>query len=250
LPKTSFVESAVEESVVSRLWTIGERVQHPLDCQWRLRLQVVLMTFLKFQPFCEPQMRSPLLMSRTNSALLVIDVQEKLVPAIENHERIVWNIRRLVDAANLLGVPVLATEQYPKGLGNTVEPLSSRLASVPEKSMFSCRECADIFEDLRNRSVTNLLLTGIESHVCVQQTALDCVTAGFNVFLAADAVGSRNDMDHEVALCRMEASGCFVTTTESAMFEWCETSQAPEFKSISKLVQEELVVEKAVKGFS
>lgn len=188
-------------------------------------------------------MRSPLLMSRTNTALLVIDVQEKLVPAIENHERVVWNIRRLLDAAKLLNVPFYATEQYPRGLGHTVDTLKERLASIPEKSMFSCRECRELFDELRGRGVSNLLLVGIESHVCVQQTALDSVSAGFNVFIAADAVGSRHDMDHDIALCRMEASGCFVTTTESAMFEWCETSQAEEFKAVSKLVQEECKAE-------
>lgn len=187
-------------------------------------------------------MRSPLLMSRTNTALLVIDVQEKLVPAIENHERIVWNIRRLLDAAELLGIRFYATEQYPRGLGPTVSELRDRLVAVPEKSMFSCRECTELIEELHRGGTTNLLLAGIESHVCVQQTALDCVAAGFNVFIAADAVGSRHDMDHDIALCRMEASGCFVTTTESAMFEWCETSQAEEFKAISKLVQEQLPV--------
>lgn len=182
-------------------------------------------------------------MSRTNTALLVIDVQEKLVPAIEDHDRIVWNIRRLIDAANLLDVPVFATEQYPRGLGPTVELLREKLNEVPEKSMFSCRECSELFDSVREQGVNNLLLAGIESHVCVQQTALDCVTAGFNVFLAADAIGSRHELDHEIALCRMEASGCFVTTTESAMFEWCETSKADEFKSISKLVQEQFVLD-------
>lgn len=189
-------------------------------------------------------------MSRTNTAMLVIDVQEKLVPAIESGEKIVWNIRRLIDAAHLLGVKTVATEQYPRGLGATIEPLKSLLGEVPEKSMFSCRECDELFEDLKNHGVTNLLLVGIESHVCVQQTALDCITAGFNVYLAADAIGSRFDLDHEIALCRMEASGCFVTTSESAMFEWCETSRASEFKAVSKLVQETFSNEKEVKGFA
>ncbi len=195
-------------------------------------------------------MRSPLLMSRNNTALVVIDVQEKLVPAIENGEKIVWNIRRLIDAVRLLGIPFAATEQYPRGLGSTVEPLKSLLDEVPEKSMFSCRECSELFEGLLKSGITNLLLVGVESHVCVQQTALDSVTAGFNVFLVADAIGSRHDLDHEIALCRMEASGCFVTTTESAIFEWCETSKAPEFKAISKLVQETFVSENEVKGFA
>lgn len=194
-------------------------------------------------------MRSPLLMSRSNTALLVIDVQQKLIPLIENHPRIVWNIERMVEVASRLGVPVRATEQYPKGLGGTIEPLKSSLGEIEEKRMFSCRECKTLFEELRKSGVTHLLLAGIESHVCIQQTALDCVAAGFNVYLAADAMGSRAEMDHEVALCRMEASGCFVTTTEAAIFEWCETSTDSEFKAISQLVQKELNVENPVKGF-
>lgn len=183
-------------------------------------------------------MRSPLLMSRTNSGLLVVDVQEKLVPAIPDSDRIVWNIRRLIDGARILGVDVQATEQYPKGLGSTVEPIQSLVDTIPEKSMFSCRECSGWIEHWQQKGIVNVLLVGIESHVCVMQTALDFVTAGFNVFLAADAIGSRFDLDHEIALCRMEASGCTITTTEAALFEWCETSSAPEFKSISALVRE------------
>ena len=183
-------------------------------------------------------MRSPLLMGRDNSALIVIDVQDKLLPAISGHRKIVWNIERLVKAAKILNVPVRVTEQYPQGLGHTVQPLNDLLGNAFEKSMFSCRECESMFTELNSAGVTNLVLAGIESHVCVMQTALDCVTAGFNVFLLADAIGSRFERDHEVAVKRMEASGCFATTTEATMFEWCESSKTPEFKSISKLVRE------------
>lgn len=177
-------------------------------------------------------------MGRDNSALLVIDVQEKLLPAISGHQKIVWNIERLAKATKILDVPVRVTEQYPKGLGHTVQPLNELLGNAFEKSMFSCRECESMFAELTSAGITNLVLVGIESHICVMQTALDCVTAGFNVFLLADAIGSRSEQDHEVALKRMEASGCFVTTTEATLFEWCESSKTPEFKSISQLVRE------------
>ncbi|MFO0265058.1 MAG: isochorismatase family protein, partial [Planctomycetota bacterium] len=143
--------------------------------------------------------RSNLLMNAGNSALLVIDVQEKLLPLIPNHRRIVWNIGRLLDAAKLLGVRSLATEQYPKGLGATVAELRERLPEPPEKSIFSCRECSALFAPLRDEGIDNVLLVGIEAHVCVQQTALDLLAQGFNVFLAVDAIGSRFELDYSIA---------------------------------------------------
>jgi nicotinamidase-related amidase len=182
--------------------------------------------------------RSYLLMSPNNTALLVVDVQEKLVPAIQSHPRMVWNIGRLIDAAKLLGVKVLATEQYPKGLGATVAELRRRLDVAPEKTMFSCRECAGLLRPLRDQGIEQLIVVGIETHVCVQQTTLDLLSMGFGVYLAVDALGSRNDLDHQTALQRMQACGAMVTTTEAAMFEWCETSSHPQFKAISQLVRQ------------
>ena len=186
--------------------------------------------------------RSYQLMSPANTALLVVDVQERLVPAIQDHQRMVWNIGRLIDAAKLLGVKVLATEQYPKGLGSTVAGLRSRLGAVPEKSMFSCRECVELFRPLRDNGVEQLLIVGIESHVCIQQTSLDLLSMGFGVYLAVDAMGSRNELDHRTALQRMQACGAIVTTTEAAMFEWCESSAHPQFKAISQLVRQSIPI--------
>ena len=183
--------------------------------------------------------RSPLMMSVHNTALMVIDVQQRLIPAIDQSKRLVWNIGRLIDAAKLLNVATVATEQYPNGLGHTVRQLAEKLDNVSEKRVFSCRECVELVDEFRKNEIDNLLLVGIESHVCVQQTALDMLSAGFNVFVPIDAVGSRNSIDHETAVNRMQFSGVTVTTTEAAMFELCETSKHPEFKSISKLVQQE-----------
>lgn len=182
--------------------------------------------------------RSNQLMNASNSALLVIDVQEKLIPLVVNHRRLVWNIGRLLDAAKLLGVRVLATEQYPKGLGPTVAELRGGLATAPEKSLFSCRECTGLFAPLQAEGIDNLLLVGIETHVCVQQTALDLLAQGFNVFLAVDAVGSRFELDQATAIERMKACGTIATTTEAAIFEWCESSAHPQFKQISQLVRQ------------
>lgn len=182
--------------------------------------------------------RSPELMSRGDTALVVIDVQEKLIPHVAGQARIVWNIRRLVDGAKILGLPVLGSEQYPQGLGPTVGELASGLGPLPAKVAFSCGGCAGLFDGLRERGIHRLLLTGIETHVCVQQSAYDLLTAGFRVYLAVDAVGSRYSIDREIALRRLEMSGITLTTTEAALFEWCERAGTPEFKAISQLVRE------------
>ena len=177
-------------------------------------------------------------MSRHDTALLVVDVQEKLLPLIPGHERMVWNIRRLIDGAKLLGLPVLATEQYPKGLGHTAPELAERLGKIPEKLTFSCTGCPEIFADLGDRGVHKLLVSGIETHVCVQQTVLDLMATGFRIYVAVDAVAARGAVDHETALRRMESAGATLTTTEAALFEWCQAAGTPEFKEISKLVRE------------
>ncbi len=182
--------------------------------------------------------RSPELMSRGDTALLVVDVQEKLLPFIVGGPRVVWNIRRLLDAAKILGLPVAGTEQYPKGLGPTVAELAERLHALPSKLRFSAGGCPEVFAELRSRDIRNVLVVGIETHVCIQQTALDLLADGWRVFVAADAVGSRFDVDYRTALRRMDSAGATLCTTEAAMFEWCETAAAAEFKQISRLARE------------
>lgn len=177
-------------------------------------------------------------MARTETGLLVIDVQDKLVRLIRDHERLVWNIRRLIDAARVLGVPVAATEQYPRGLGHTTAELLERLDQVADKTTFSCGSCPAIFAGWREADIHRVLVSGIETHVCVQQTVLDLLADGFRVYVAVDAVGSRHNIDYQTALRRMESSGATLTTTESAIFEWCEIAGTPEFKQISALAKE------------
>ena len=177
-------------------------------------------------------------MTRDDAALLVVDVQEKLLPAIQDGQRVVWNIRRLIDGARALGVAVGATEQYPRGLGPTVSPLTERLRDIPEKLSFSCIVCDDVFADWQRQGRYKILVVGIETHVCVQQTVLDLLASGFQVYVALDAVGSRFPLDREVACRRMDSAGATLTTTEAALFEWCEVAGTPEFKIISALVRE------------
>ncbi len=182
--------------------------------------------------------RSPFLLNRYRSGLLVIDVQQKLMPLIEEHQRLAWNIGRLVQGAGILKITTSATEQYPQGLGPTIPKLRDQLPRpILEKSMFSCRECASLAKSFHELGCEQIVIAGIETHVCVQQTALDFLSQGFQVFLPVDAVGARHDLDHRTAARRMESAGITLTTVESVLFEWCETSACAEFKEISRLVR-------------
>ncbi|MBM4005054.1 MAG: hydrolase [Planctomycetes bacterium] len=182
--------------------------------------------------------RSPELLSRHRCGLLVVDVQEKLLGSIEGGRRVVWNIGRLLDAARLMGVPIIGTEQYPQGLGPTVEELRDRVGACAVKRTFSCGGCAGLLDAWVERSIDQVLVVGIEAHVCVLQTVMDLMHAGFRVYVPVDAVGSRSVQDRETALRRMEGGGATLVSTESVMFEWCETSAAAEFKAISSLVRQ------------
>jgi len=183
--------------------------------------------------------RSPELMSRCDTALLVVDVQEKLLPAIAGGPRIVWNARRLLDGAKILGISAIGTEQYPQGLGPTVGELAERLGPLPSKLTFSCGGCPELFDALRERGIHKILVCGIEAHVCVAQTVLDLLADGWRVYVAVDAVGSRFEIDRDAALRRMDSAGAVLTTTEAALFEWCDAAGTDEFKRISRLAKEQ-----------
>ena len=183
--------------------------------------------------------RSRQLLSRQRSALLIVDVQQKLLPHIQHHELVLWNIRRLVDGAELMNIAQMCTEQYPKGLGPTVPVLADRVSVDDEKSLFSCRECENVAQRLSDENKDQVLVCGIETHVCIMQTVLDLQAFGYDVFVPVDAVGSRFDLDHQTALQRMQAAGATLTTTEAALFEWCEASGTHEFKRVSGLVREQ-----------
>jgi nicotinamidase-related amidase len=182
--------------------------------------------------------RSPELMSHRDTGLLVVDVQTKLMDLMKFRDQIVWNLRRLIDMARALDMPIAATEQYPKGIGPTVPELIDLLPDRPEKLTFSCCGIEDLTEPFRSREVHKILVAGIETHVCVQQTVYDLMAAGFRVFVPADAVGSRFKMDWQIALRRMDSAGATITTTEAALFECCETAEHTAFKQISSLAKQ------------
>ena len=182
--------------------------------------------------------RSPELMNAEETGLLVVDMQERLLPVIPHHDRLVWNCRRLLDGATALGVARAATEQYPEKLGGTVEQLASRLGDRSGKLAFSCGACGEIFSGWRNENRHRVLICGIETHVCVQQTVFDLIADGYQVYLAVDAVASRHEVDRDVALRRMESGGATLTTVEAALFEWCRVAGTAVFKTISGLAKE------------
>src|SRR6476620_4799600 len=183
--------------------------------------------------------RSPELMNRDDAALLVVDMQARLLPLIPGHKRLIWNIGRLIDGAKILGVPVAATEQYPQGLGPTTPELAARLQAIPGKLAFSCGECGEIFTAWRDHGIWKVLVCGIETHVCVGQTVHDLVGEGFRVYVAADAVGARGPIDHEIALRRMDSAGATLPTAGAALFEWCGRAGSTECKQISQLIREQ-----------
>ncbi|MBA4188883.1 MAG: hydrolase [Planctomycetaceae bacterium] len=171
------------------------------------------------------------------SVLVVIDVQDKLLVKIPNAAALVTNAAFLLDVAALLDVPVQATEQYPKGLGPTTPELAKRLpSSVPAKTTFSCCGAGTFLEELEMLRRPNVVLVGMESHVCVSQTALDLLQAGLHVYLPVDALGARSSLDHDTALRRLEQAGAVPTTVEAVAFEWTCDAAHPKFKAVSALV--------------
>jgi len=181
----------------------------------------------------------------SSCVFLMCDIQEKFRPAISNFEAVVENARRLTSASNILNIPLIVTEQYPKGLGNTVAEIPTGHAKgVFEKtkfSMFVPEVDAALRED---QSLDQIVLFGVETHVCIQQTVLDLIKKGrpysarpFEVFLVADASSSRSNVDRKFALERLRALGAIVTTTESILFQLVGDKNHPNFKEIQYLVK-------------
>ncbi len=174
-----------------------------------------------------------------DTALVVIDVQDKLAQLMHNRTELFKNLRLMIQGAQVLGIPILVTEQYPKGLGPTVPEVSELLRGIQPitKNAFSCcgeRAFMLALEPLGRRQI---LLTGIETHVCVHQTALDLLGAGYAVQVIADAVSSRTAENRHIGLAKMRDAGVVITSTETALFELIRVAEGPLFKQISKLVK-------------
>ncbi|MGD2107972.1 MAG: hydrolase [Phycisphaerae bacterium] len=174
--------------------------------------------------------------------VLVIDIQQKLLPAIRHNERLVATCRKLLDAARIFDLPVLATQQYPKGIGPTDPAIARCLdaagATTVDKLTFSAWGETAVREAILAIDRPQVILLGIEAHVCVQQTALDLVSRDYDVFVCADAVGSRGRLDYERSLDRMRQEGASVTTVESVLFELCNRCDTPQFKAMLEVIKD------------
>jgi nicotinamidase-related amidase len=174
-------------------------------------------------------------LDRDTSALCVVDFQTRLMPAIEDNTAVVANARRLLNAADLLGVPVLFTEQNAGGLGPTMPELRSEAAGLFHKMTFDACRMPGFLDALPERR--DLVVAGCETHVCVLQTALGLLAAGRRVCLVRDAVGSRRAESKETAIRRLERDGTEIVTTEMVLFEWLRTAEDPNLRRIIDLVR-------------
>lgn len=179
---------------------------------------------------------------RDKISLIVVDMQEKLINAIpeERREVVTRNSKILIETAKTLGIPITVTEQYPKGLGLTINEIKEAIGDEPkpiEKLVFSCARSSDFTAALKNTKRTEVLMCGIETHVCVLQTVLDLIKDGYKVYVPADAVTSRKGIDWEMGIKFMDRAGAVVGTTETFVFQLLERAGTEDFKKISRLIK-------------
>ncbi len=178
------------------------------------------------------------LISEKHTALLIVDCQEKLMPGIDNNQNIIFEIKKLIDACKTLNIKTYHTEQNPEKLGSTIEEIRVNLDNDSYSKMaFSANECNDLKEDFNNNNIESIILCGIETHICILQTALDFISEGYNIIIPRDAIGSRKDIDNETGFLRLCNSGAIPATTESTIFELCKTAKRKEFKEITKIIK-------------
>jgi nicotinamidase-related amidase len=180
------------------------------------------------------------MLDRNHTVLLVVDVQERMLPAIDNHEEVLANVVRLAAGFRRLSIPMLVTEQYAKGLGPTVPAVREAMAEwyIPvDKMTFSA--CGDLhfMNQLEAAGKGNVILCGVEAHICVYQTAMDLRDMGYTVELAADAIGSRSPRNRDIAIEKIMRRGIDVTSAEMILFEMMVRADVPEFKDVQAIVK-------------
>lgn len=188
------------------------------------------------------QSSHPMQIRREGTALLVVDVQERLFPAMDadHREEVMRNIKVLATAARRLALPVIVTEQYPKGLGHTLPELRETLGVGVEpipKVAFSCAAAEGVRARLRAAGIRQIVLAGIEAHVCVLLTALDLLAEGYGVHVAADAVTSRTQASWRLAMDQLRQAGAVVTSTETVLFQWLGQGDTEEFRELARLIR-------------
>ncbi len=183
------------------------------------------------------------MLNTETSALVIIDIQEKLVKAAKDGNETAKAMTKLANAARILSVPTVITEQYPKGLGSTVEDLKAGLSqdtTILEKSSFSAMlepAFAQKIQELKANGITQIAIGGIEAHICVLQTASDLIKEGFEVSLIKDASASRNEFEYNTGLELAKQYGAKLSCVEIALFEWLKTSKNPNFKEVQALIK-------------
>jgi nicotinamidase-related amidase len=175
----------------------------------------------------------------SHATLLVVDIQERLFPHIYEHEALQANCIRLIKGMRILNIPIIVTEQYSKGLGKTIAPVAAALGSFEpyEKMTFSACRVTEVESIVLGTQGHQIIVLGIEAHVCIQQTVLDILAQGRAVIVVEDCISSRKRIDRDVAIARMRSEGALITTYESLLFELLGTADAEAFKQISSLVK-------------
>jgi nicotinamidase-related amidase len=179
------------------------------------------------------------LLNEKDSLVIVIDIQDKLVAALEK-DTVVSKAAKLVAAANILDIPVIVSEQYPKGLGQTIFAIKNQLpqnSEVVEKTSFSLLEEEGMLDKIKSYGKTQIILCGIETHICVHQTAAALLDAGFEVYIAKDACASRNKYEFKQGIERMHANGAKISCLEIILFEWLRGASHPKFKEVQMLIK-------------
>ena len=173
------------------------------------------------------------------SLLLVVDIQDKLSPAMPRYEQVKQVTVQLVKAAQLLHIPILVTEQYKQGLGETDQQLKAQIGQAEffDKTHFSACKEDGFLELIASYKRPQIIVVGMEAHVCVLQTCLDLLAQGYQVFLVMDAVSSRNDLHRDLAIAQLRQAGAVISCAESVIFQWTEVAATPVFKEILKIVK-------------
>jgi len=170
--------------------------------------------------------------------LLILDMQEKLISNIKGNQLLIFNIKKLIESCDLLNVRIAFTEQNPLKLGKTLETiLESREYPVFEKMDFSCSKNNSFIDYINEYNFKNIIICGIESHICILQTSIELIEKGLNILIPKDAIGSRNEIDNDTAFLRLIMSGAIASTTESLICELCKTSRRKEFRDVSKILK-------------
>jgi len=178
-------------------------------------------------------------LERNQTVLVVIDVQSKLLPVIYDYPALVENIKRIIKCTQILGIPIVLTEQYPRGLGSTVEEIKETLSEYHpiEKVSFSCCEEENFINRIKQLNRKQILVCGIEAHICVYQTCMDLVSEGYEVHLLIDAISSRKRDNRNLTIEKLNGMGVQITSVEMALFEILKDATSDEFKRISRIVK-------------